>query len=243
MKTERFESWLDRETLERMDLWRSEQPDYPSRAEAVRRLVEVGLTASRQEMERISDGEKLILMALRDLWRQQKVKIDEEIDLEDEEIDLEFVCDAISRGHEWALECTYPSVFEISNYDRRTVSEVVDVLEMWSLIEKAYARLSEAGKKQVEMEAEPFGQEVKFKGFSVNDEVEYYSIADFLINKMKRFDHFKDRKLNSHYPCVDVYRRMLVVFRPMSCTISTQQFSVSDIINLLKEQIHPEYRK
>lgn len=236
MKTERFELWLDRETLERMDLWRSEQPDDPSRAEAVCRLVEVGLTASRQEVERISDGEKLILMALRGIWRHQKVKIDDEID-------LEFVCDAISGGHEWALEQTYPSVFEIANYDRRTVSEVLAVLNMWFLIEEAYARLSKDEKKQVEQGFARFGQDVKFKGFSANDEFEHYCIADFLINKMKKYDHFKDRELDSHRPYVDAYRRILAIFRSTSHAISAEQFSVSDMIDLLKEQTHPENRE
>ena len=42
-KNERFELRLDSETLERIDEWRSERPDLPSRAESVRRLVEAGL--------------------------------------------------------------------------------------------------------------------------------------------------------------------------------------------------------
>ena len=35
MKTERFEMRMDRETLENVDTWRADQPDLPSRAEAV----------------------------------------------------------------------------------------------------------------------------------------------------------------------------------------------------------------
>lgn len=34
---------LDPETLARVDEWRRQQPDLPSRAEAFRRLVELGL--------------------------------------------------------------------------------------------------------------------------------------------------------------------------------------------------------
>jgi hypothetical protein len=44
-KTERFEMRLDSETIERVDEWRREQPDLPSRSEAFRRLVELGLNA------------------------------------------------------------------------------------------------------------------------------------------------------------------------------------------------------
>jgi hypothetical protein len=39
LKTERFEMRWDRETLARIDKWRSKHPDEPSRAEAIRRLV------------------------------------------------------------------------------------------------------------------------------------------------------------------------------------------------------------
>jgi hypothetical protein len=42
-KTERFELRLDSEILERIDDWRGEQPDLPSRSAAVRRLIETGL--------------------------------------------------------------------------------------------------------------------------------------------------------------------------------------------------------
>lgn len=49
-KTERFELRLDVETIEQLDDWRREQPDNPTRSEAVRRLVEIGLetTTTRQ---------------------------------------------------------------------------------------------------------------------------------------------------------------------------------------------------
>ena len=42
-KGERFELRLNQETLERIDNWRSQQRDLPSRSEAVRKLVTAGL--------------------------------------------------------------------------------------------------------------------------------------------------------------------------------------------------------
>lgn len=43
MKTERFELRLSSELLARIDEWRRNQPDLPTRSEAIRRLVESGL--------------------------------------------------------------------------------------------------------------------------------------------------------------------------------------------------------
>ncbi|WP_374380103.1 hypothetical protein [Dongia sp.] len=49
-KSERFELRLGIAAIERLDEWRREQPDTPTRSEAMRRLVEVGLetTTTRQ---------------------------------------------------------------------------------------------------------------------------------------------------------------------------------------------------
>jgi hypothetical protein len=45
MLTERFELRFSIETLRSLDEWRRNQPDLPSRGEAVRRLIEAGLAA------------------------------------------------------------------------------------------------------------------------------------------------------------------------------------------------------
>lgn len=45
-KTERFEMRLELEMIERIDNWRRKQSDLPTRAEAIRRLVDFGLTAN-----------------------------------------------------------------------------------------------------------------------------------------------------------------------------------------------------
>ena len=66
-KTERFEMRLDQDVIDQIDAWRGQQTDLPSRAEAVRRLVEAALTLSDTKQVRINDGEKLIFFMLRDL--------------------------------------------------------------------------------------------------------------------------------------------------------------------------------
>ena len=46
-KTERFEMRLETTMIERVDAWRRKQEDLPSRAEAFRRLIEVGLSTKK----------------------------------------------------------------------------------------------------------------------------------------------------------------------------------------------------
>ncbi len=239
MKTERFEMRLDREMLEGVDSWRFEQPEIPSQAQAVRQLVDMGLAASRQPTgSRFSSGEKLIFWLLRDLFKHEKVIVADGID-------IDLVSEAISGGHEWALDWKYTGMCdENAVTSQQTLREVSDILNMWCFIERSHAQLSKEEKKQVEIEAAPFGKDVRFRGFSVNDETEHYSTAQFLVNKLGRFAHFKGRELNSHSPSLGACRRMLTVFKPILGTVSGgYDLSASSIINLLKERTHPDNRE
>jgi uncharacterized protein YfbU (UPF0304 family) len=180
---------------------------------------------------KISDGEKLILLMLSELY--EKVGINGEID-------PEFIKSAIFRDHLWGIPWKYSGIpFE----DRETpaiVKEVVDVLDMWSFIEDRYQDLSDEDKSELAISAAPFGTDPKFRGFDGNNESEYMSVASFLINDLDRFELFKGRSMNSHMPSVDTYQRMLTVFEPMRRTLGfSRRLSVSDLSAILKAQIHP----
>ena len=69
------------------------------------------------------------------------------------------------------------------------------------------------------------------------------SIAGFLINELDRFTSFAGRDLNSHWPALETYRRMLQVFVPMRRTLTGRELGASEIIEVLKEETHPEHRK
>lgn len=233
-KTERFEMRLDQGTISRLDAWRGRQDDLPSRAEAVRRLMETELGQSNDKTISLSNGEKLILKMLCGLYKHFDIRDD---------IDPEFVEAIIHGGHYWGLEWKYPGLFHGHGDKERTVSEVLDVLEMWSFIERGYSRLSQGEKDRVEREAEPFGKHVEFRGFDGNNEAEHLGVAHFLIDQLDRFADFKGRDLNAHMPTLDIYRRMLAIFGPIRATIMGGELKASQIIELLKAQTHPEYRK
>ena len=235
-KTERFEMRLDQETLERVDAWGEKQPDNPSRAEAIRRLVDAGLwTPSEPEPRvRISDGERLILHMLCDLFQHLDVK---------SELDPVFIEQALYHGENWALRWQYPGIFHGYETERRVLSETLNILDMWSFLESGFKALSKNDKERVEKEAEPFGKDVKFRGFDGNNETEHMGVAGFLVEKMDRFQIFKGRDMNAHMPTLDMHRRMLSVFEPMRATLMGGELNAGQIIELLKARLHPERRK
>ena len=114
---------------------------------------------------------------------------------------------------------------------------------MWSDIERTCGGLSAADRKRVEVEADPFGESANFAGFSANEEFKHFSAAVGLIQDEGRFGRFHGRELDSHVPCLDGYRRMLVRFEVMSSTALSGQLAVADLIDLLREQVHPLNRE
>jgi len=232
--TERFEMRLAQSALERLDAWRARQDDLPSRSEAVRRLVEVGLAATGEDSQvKLGDGDKLILVMLCQLFKQLKLK---------GEIEPDFVESAIHGGHYWGLEWEYSGIFHGHEDSRAVLTEVVDVLDMWSFLESGFRRLSRGDKDRVATEAEPFGKNVVFHGFDGNNESEHLSIAGFLIDKLNRFAGFKGRDLNAHMPTVEAYRRMLSVFVPIRRTLTGGELSAAQIIEILNAMVHPSRR-
>ena len=227
LKSERFEMRLDPETLEKVDVWRMQQADLPSRAEAVRRLMKNELSELESKPLKFSDGEKLIMIMLCELFKHLKI---------DSEIDPLFIEDALYGGHYWSLEWQYPGIFDVQADSIETVREVLDVLEVWWFLEKSYENLSDQDKGRVKKEAKL--EEVVFLGFDGNYETEYLVIAKFLINKLDRFTHFKGRALNSHMPSIDRYRRIVRAFELMSPNLTGRDLSADHIIELLNARRH-----
>jgi len=231
--TERFEMRFDQGTRNEIDAWRTRQNDLPSRAEAIRRLINVGLESSERKEVKITDGERLILGMLAEIQTHMKVK---------GEFEPGFIMDAIYGGHYWGLAWKYSGLFHRHEDGAQNVSEVVDILDMWSFIESGYAGLSAKDKTRVEKEAEPFGKNPRFPGFDGNNETEHLGIADFLVEKLERFSGFDGRDLNSHWQSLDTYRRMLRVFDPMRRNLTGRTLTADELIAVLSEKTHSANR-
>src|SRR5205085_8801355 len=124
----------------------------------------------------------------------------------------------------------FPGIFEAYRDDEETVAEVVDILDMWSFLEEGHESLSVSDKDRVKTEAHPFGDNVHFRGFDGNNETSHFGIARFLVHKLERFDRFEHRDLNSHFPSIDTYRRMLRVFLPRRQSLMGARLSANQII-------------
>lgn len=224
-KTERFEMRLNRDLQDRVDAWSSQQADRPSRAEAMRRLVERGLEQSEADF-RPRNTEKLMLWMLAALLKQQQ-------DYEGTNT-AELVQKVIYGGHYWALDWELTGVLHDHIDDRRVVREVVDVLDMWNFIEHGFEQLSAQDKAKVAKEVGPTGKSPQFLGFDGNNETEHMGIAQFLVEKLGRFKRFLGRSFNSHMPTVDRYQNMFRVFEPIRAKLVDRELNADELIQLLR---------
>lgn len=181
----------------------------------------------------ITEGEKLVLLMLSEIYDKLEI---------DGEIDPNFIRSAIFSDNTWSIPWKYTGIpFEEQNTPD-IVKEVLDILDMWSMIERSYENLTKEQKELVKKEADPFGENPRFPGFDGNNETEYMGTASFLINDLDRFEEFKGRDLNSHAPLTESYRRMLSAFKPIMKKLNFQPLSPQNIAKILNERRHPDRR-
>lgn len=183
---------------------------------------------------KVTDGEKLILLMLGELYEKMNVQGD---------IDPDFIRSAIFEEQTWSIPWKYSGI-PFENQDTPDiVNEVLDILDMWSFIEASYNQLTDEEKLIIEADANPFGKNPKFEGFDGNNESEYMSTASFIVNQLDRFSEFSGRSFNCHYPSLDMHHRMLSVFKPIRENISFHPLNTKEIVTILNERVHPEHRK
>lgn len=226
VRSERFEMRLDSALLEQIDEWRDQQRDPPSRAEAVRQLLEHALSGTLRKETQLDQPQRLMVWLLTEILKGQKGA--------DKRDDIELIQEAIYGGHFWALDWELQGVMHGHTDERADVSLVVDTLDTWSFIERGYEELSKADKDRLEAEVPIFGKDPRFAGFDGNHETEYMSIARFLVEKMGRFERFKGRELNSHMPMVQRYKQMNATFEPIRAKLIGRELTVDELISLLK---------
>lgn len=183
---------------------------------------------------KLSDGEKIIILMLTELY--QKLQIDGEME-------PEFLRSAIFNDMLWGIKWKYSGIPFSDTEDPEIFKEVLDILEMWSRIERSYARLDAAGKESIRQGLGVLGESPQFQGFDGNNESEYVGTALFLVNELERFVEFKGRGFNCHHPSIDMHRRMLVAFETMRGKFMVTDLSADQLLNILREQIHPSNRE
>lgn len=180
-----------------------------------------------------SDGEKIIILMLTELHAKLQVE---------GEMEPEFLRSAIFNDMLWSIKWKYTGIPFSESDDPPVVRDVLDILEMWSSIERSYAKLPPNDREMLQQKLGVHAESPRFQGFDGNNESEHVSTALFLVNELDRFVEFKGRSLNCHYPSLDIHHRMLGVFKPLRKKFALTHISAADMLAVLEEQVHPSNR-
>lgn len=175
---------------------------------------------------RMTDSEKLILLMLSEIHQELNIK---------NGLDSELIGSAIRDDNAWAIQFKYGGVLPFDpEYELPpVVSEVIDILDMWSFIERGYKNLTDKEKQAIAAALPLFGKNPQFNGFDGNNETEYMSAAGFLINDLKRFGEFSGRELNSHSPSISKHRTRLEAFKQIRGKLDGRDLNRSELEKIL----------
>lgn len=116
--------------------------------------------------------------------------------------------------------------------------EVHEIVEMFSALNRAYDVLQKPSNISV--------REIKFNGFDGNNEGGHLAYLGFCVD---RFDGFKEKihrisgeaidGLNSHFPFLPLYRRMLEAWKQIRPIDSIDEVSVDDLVFVVEARRPP----
>ncbi len=182
----------------------------------------------------LSEGERLILVMLCDIYKALDLK-----GAVDPDALKPLILSAGSNGAAHAVNGA------LGNHHSRTAvaTEVSEILDMWSAIERGYKHLSVEERRMVEAEAGPLGRGVRFSGFDVKSEIEHRGAAHHLIEVTGLFERFQGRNLDAHMPALAGYRRMLRLYAPMRSGSGNRRLDVRQIIALANAEKYAGERR
>ena len=112
--------------------------------------------------------------------------------------------------------------------------EVWDILNMFSMMKRAYENLPPEERKEIQEYV------VRFSGFDGNNEPERVRYTRFIVDDLGRFsDLDRGDDFNSHMPSLATYRRMLPAWEASD---DRHNLSKEDLMRIAEEWKHPDNR-
>ncbi len=175
---------------------------------------------------KLSNAEKLILVMLSDITEKLHIE---------HGIDPKLVKSAIHSGNTWAIDLKYPGLGKADEAMPPAVTEVTDILEMWTYIEEGYKELSGDEKTRVKFAA-GLSNAPRYTGFDRDSEQKLYDIAFFLIYDLKLFKKFKHDEDGPKGPRMASYRTMYKQWQPIKPTLQDEFLTADQLITILSIQ-------
>jgi uncharacterized protein YfbU (UPF0304 family) len=143
------------------------------------------------------------------------------------------------EGHTWALESLGAIELPHALITEDVVKFVFDVLDMYRALGTAAAHHG------IDIDS-PRAASARFEGFDGNNETEHLAVAKVLQENGDRWtESLGQGDMNSHRPCLEMYERMLAVWRRVrsKCVGTPAVISKEDLERIIAARVHPDCRK
>ncbi|WP_315772765.1 MULTISPECIES: YfbU family protein [unclassified Bradyrhizobium] len=151
----------------------------------------------------LSDGERLILVMLAEVYKHHGIK---------GEIDPDFVLATIFNNQTWAFRWKYGSIVREDQKQPEIVEETCDILDMYRHMSNSLKKLDAAQLSAIKKRTDPFDDYLKFQGFDFNND-EHATVVDHLVKHLDRYTEINP-DLNSHSSAtIQQYRKMLTRYQ------------------------------
>lgn len=108
------------------------------------------------------------------------------------------MCEILENGYTLDYQDLFANIYD--EVSQEICREVRDVLDMYRALKKAYTKLPEGTVTAAD---------VAFHGFDGNEESKHFAYATFLIETQGKWEESQGDPINSHWPMLGRYRRML----------------------------------
>jgi len=143
------------------------------------------------------------------------------------EINQEILLNGYKFNYNDLIECVIDDIpIEVSEF-------VWDILQLYRILYVSYNALSAEEKEQVNV------KDIKYAGFDGNEEPDYYLYANFILEKMGRYEEIYDNgnyTANSHRNMVPRYTGMIETWERISVG-RYKNLSLTQIIDILSNEM------
>lgn len=172
-----------------------------------------------------TDEQRLIVIMLADLQKALKIQ---------GEVSADLVLTAAVNRQEFAIGYEYAHLFADDEVPP-DFHFVVNVLDMWSMLEDGINNLDVNEKSVLEVIAGEAAPRASFTGFDGNREGTLRSYTKMLVETLGNFSQFSGRTFNSHTKRREKYERMLLAFASIRDDLPGDRYmTASEIGEVLK---------
>lgn len=233
LKNERIELRLNSELLDRIDEWKlKNRKTEMTRSEIIRRLImnqtnNFALTMEQRfiallNIENLIQGAEL---GLNSISKNATCTFHNRSQFFDSDT-LKLLRKSISEGHDWAIPQILNGVIFKSDCNE-DMEFVFNVLDFFRRLNHSITACSPEEQNIINK-----SDQFAFEGFDANNESELFTICDFIIHDLHRYEEQSNVDLHAHTPMYPKYKKLL----EMAETINSPEYlwSFDEISKIIK---------